>query len=79
MEDHKIYNIEDFLEEKNISVIEVIGNKKKEDIEIIDAQDFLDVLCKHNLVDDDELNEGLQMFFAISVDIIDKLMIRKMK
>ena len=32
-----------------------------------------------NLLDDDELNEGLQMFFAISVDNIDKLMVRKIK
>jgi hypothetical protein len=79
MEEHNIEEIEDFVGKERIKLIEVVGNKKKEDIQVINAHDFLQSLIEKNLIDDDELNEGLQMFFAISVDNMDKLMVRKIK
>lgn len=79
MEEHNIEEIEDFVGKERIKLIEVVGNKKKEDIQVINAHDFLQSLIEKNLIDDDELNEGLQMFFAISVDNMDKLMLRKIK
>ena len=79
MDDNNIEEIEDFIGRDRISVIEVIGKSKREDVKILNANDFLESLLEKNLLDDDELNEGLQMFFAISVDNIDKLMVRKIK
>ena len=79
MDEQNIEDIEDFIGKENISVIEVIGNKKREDIHYTSTDQFLEVLTDKNLIDDDELNEGLQLFFALSEDNIDKLMIRKIK
>jgi hypothetical protein len=79
MEDKEIGDIEDLIGLDRISIIEVVGSNKREDIQIIDANDFLQCLIEKNIIDDDELNEGLQMFFAISIENIDKLMIRKIK
>ena len=79
MDDHDIKEVIDFIGHNRISTIEVIGNNKREDVEIIHAKDLLELLIEKSLIDDDELNEGLQMFLAISVDDIEELMIRKIK
>lgn len=79
LDEHNMEEIDDFIGKERIKLIEVVGNKKKEDIQVVNAHDFLQTLVEKNLIDDDELNEGLQMFFAISVDNMDKLMVRKIK
>ena len=79
MDDHIIDDVEDFIGNGKISVVEVIGNNKTEDIHIINAQDFTDVLIEKNWLEDEEVLDGLQMFFAVSIDNIDKLMVRKIK
>ncbi|CAI2383697.1 unnamed protein product [Moneuplotes crassus] len=79
MEENNISEIEDFLGRERISKIEVIGKNKREDIEIIDIEQFTDCLEEKNLIENDDLSDGIQMFFAISLDNIDKLMIRKIK
>ena len=78
MDENDIENIEDFIGKNNISIIEVISSNNKEDIKIIDANKFLDVLIDKNIVDD-EISEGLQIFLALSVDNLDLLMIRKIR
>lgn len=79
MEENDISEVEDFLGRERINRIEVIGNNKREDIEIIDIDQFTDCLEDKNLIENDELSDGIQMFFAISLDNIDKLMVRKIK
>lgn len=79
MDENGIEEIEDFIGKDRIAVIEVVGSSKREDVQILNANDFLECLLDKNLLDDDELNEGLQMFFAVSYDNIDKLMVRKIK
>ena len=79
MEKNDIKEIEDFLGKERITIIEVIGNNKREDIEIIDVEQFTECLEDKNLTENDELSDGIQMFLAISMDNIDKLMIRKIK
>jgi hypothetical protein len=79
MEEQSIDDVEDLIGKERIKIIEVIGNKKKEDIKVVSADDFLSCLVECNLIDDDELNEGLQMFFALSEENMDKLMIRKIR
>ena len=79
MDKNNIEEIEDFIGRGRISVIEVISSNKREDIQIIEADKFVESLVEKGLIEDDELNEGLQMFFSITMDNIDKLMIRKIK
>ena len=79
MDKNNIKEIEDFIGRDKITKHEVIGNNKREDVEIIQSNQFLEILLEKNLIEDDELNEGLQMFLAISMDDIDELMIRKLK
>lgn len=79
MDKNNIKDIEDFLGKGRIIIIEVIGNNKREDIEIIDVEKFTECLEEKNLIENDELSDGIQMFFAISLDNMDKLMIRKMR
>jgi predicted nucleotidyltransferase len=78
MENEEIEEIEKFLGNDRITTIEVIGSNKREDVQIIHANDFLELLIEKNLIED-ELNEGLQMFLAISMDDIEELMLRKIK
>lgn len=79
MDEHEIKNVEDFVGKQRITTIEAISNDKRENVQIISADDLLEVLTEKNILEDDELNEGLQMFLAISVDDIEELMIRKIK
>ena len=78
MDENEIENIEDFIGKNNISIIEVISSNNKEDIKVVDANKFLDVLIDKNIVDD-EINEGLHIFLALSVDNLDLLMFRKIR
>lgn len=79
MKEYDIEKISDFIDPKRISTIEVVGKNKREDIQIINAVDFTEELIEKNIIDDDELNENLQIFLSISIDHIDKLMIRKIE
>lgn len=79
MDEQSIDDVEELIGKERIKLVEVIGNKKREDIKVVSADDFLSCLVENNLIDDDELNEGLQMFFALSEENLDKLMIRKIR
>lgn len=79
MEEYNIEEFEDFVGADRITTIEVIGNNKREDIQIITAKNLLELLIEKKIIDDDELNENLQIFFAISIENLDKLMVRKIK
>lgn len=78
MDENDIEDVEDFIGKGLISIIEVVSSNKKEDIQVVDANKFSDLLLNKYIVED-ELNEGLQILLALSVDNLDILMIRKIR
>lgn len=80
MREKKIEDVCVFLGRDNIEIKEIVAGEKTEVIEIISAENFLNVLRNNKILKRwEDLDENLQRFLGITQYYCEQLMIRKIK
>jgi len=80
MDSNDIENFEDFIGKDKIKEIEVVSKDNvKSNVKVINTNELSNLMFELELIEDDEISEGLNMFFALSMDNLGLLQIRKIK